>query len=148
MYGWWLVHQIISYGVAGQSLWPLIFAKEWTSFHLTGKKLGYLDVKDFLNHECVLYLKQALTPPHRQVIYVYHTLNHRFAIEIGWWSLILISRGNILRCFCSYNVVAGNEAHFVLKRSLYSSMRVDFCSLFHDVVLGSLKSIFSIGPSS
>jgi hypothetical protein len=31
-------------------------------FHLFGKKLDYLHLKDFLKKECELYLKQPLTP--------------------------------------------------------------------------------------
>ena len=38
--------------------------KYWSSFHLLGKELDYLHLKDFLKYECELYLKQPLTPPH------------------------------------------------------------------------------------
>jgi hypothetical protein len=30
-------------------------AKEWNSFHLSGKKLDYLHLKDFLKDGCELY---------------------------------------------------------------------------------------------
>ena len=40
-----------------------------------------------------------------------------------------------------YNVVE-NEAHFVLKCPLYTSVRDRFPTLFQDVVLGNLKSFF------
>ena len=49
-------------------------AKESNSFHLSGKKLGYLYLKDFLKCECELYLKQLLTPPQRKIIVAYRTL--------------------------------------------------------------------------
>ena len=36
-----------------------ILAKEWNSLYLSeeGKKLDYLDLKDFLKHKCELHLK-------------------------------------------------------------------------------------------
>ena len=61
----------------------VFLAKEWNSFHLFSKKVVYLHLKDFLNYECELYLKQPLTPPQRQIIVAYRTSNHRLAIEIG-----------------------------------------------------------------
>ena len=36
-------------------------AMKWNFFHLTRKKLGHRDLKDFLNYECESYLKQLLT---------------------------------------------------------------------------------------
>ena len=39
-------------------LWNMLFvANEWMSFHLSGKKLDYLHLKDFLNYECESYLE-------------------------------------------------------------------------------------------
>jgi len=118
-------------------------AKEWNSFHLSGKKLDYLHLKDFLKYECELYLKQPLTPPQRKIIAAYRTSNHRLAIETGRWSTIPISRDKRLCNFCSYNVVE-NEAHFVLECPLYSSIRDKFQSLFENIVLGSIKSFFQL----
>ena len=118
-------------------------AKEWNSFHLLGKKLDYLHLKDFLKYKCELYLKQSLTPPQCKVIVDYHTSNHRLAIEIGRWSTIPIARDNRLCHFCSYDIVE-NEAHFVLECPLYNSIRDKFQSLFENVVLGSLKSFFQL----
>jgi hypothetical protein len=74
------------------------------------------------------------------IIAAYWTSNHRLAIEIGWWSIILISKDKILCQLYSKNVVE-NDAHFVLKCPLYNSTR--FPSLSSIVVLvGSLKSLF------
>ena len=64
-------------------------AKEWNSFHLHGKKLDYPHLKDFLKHECQLYLKQSLTPPYHIIIVAFCTSNHRLAIETGRLSLSL-----------------------------------------------------------
>ena len=77
--------------------------KEWNSFHLSGKKLNYLHLKDFLKYECELYLKQPLAPPQCKIIVAYHTSNHELAIEIGRWIIIPISRDTRLCNFCSYN---------------------------------------------
>ena len=39
-------------------------ANKWNSFHLLGKKVDYIHLKDFLKYECaLLHLKQLLTPP-------------------------------------------------------------------------------------
>jgi hypothetical protein len=38
-------------------------AKEWNSFHLSGKKLDDLHMKDFLGYECELCWKQSMTSP-------------------------------------------------------------------------------------
>ena len=43
-----------------------------------------------------------------------------FAIEIGLWTTICISRDTRLYHFCSYNV-AENEAHFMLECPLYKA---------------------------
>ena len=43
-------------------------AKEWNSFHLFGKKLYYLQLKDFRKYECELYLKQPLTPQRKIIV--------------------------------------------------------------------------------
>ena len=113
-------------------------AKEWNSFHLSGKKLDYLHLKLY---ECELYLKQPLTPPKRKIIVAYLTMNHRLAIEIGCWLTIPISRDNRLCHFCSYNAVE-NKAQFMFECSLYNPIRDEFPSIFKDVVLWSLKSFF------
>ena len=44
-----------------------------------GKKLDYFHLKDFLEYECELYVKQPLTPPQRKMIVAYH----RLPIEFG-----------------------------------------------------------------
>ena len=41
-------------------------AKEWSSFHLSGKKLDYIHLKEFLEYECQSYLKQPLKPQQNQ----------------------------------------------------------------------------------
>ena len=64
--------------------------KEWSSFHLLGKKLDYRHLKDFLKYEYELYLKQSLTPPQRKMIATYHTSNHRLAIAPRRWPLLLL----------------------------------------------------------
>jgi hypothetical protein len=122
-----------------------ILAKKWNSFHLLGKKLDYLPLKDFLKYECALYLKQPLTPPQRKIIATYYTLNYRLAIKTGRWSTIPISRDTRLCHFCSYSTVE-NEAHFLLDCPLCKPIRAKFPSLFENVVLGSLKVFFSVGP--
>ena len=69
-------------------MWPTwtktqqFLAKEWKSFHLLGKKLDYLHLKDSLKYVCGLYLKQLLTPPQCKIIVAYHTSNQRLAIEL------------------------------------------------------------------
>ena len=62
-------------------------AKEWNSFHLFGKKLDYLHLKDFLQYKCELYLKQPLTPPQHKIIADYRTSNHRLEIETRQWTM-------------------------------------------------------------
>ena len=114
--------------------------KKWNFFHLLGKKLDYLHLKDLCKYECELYLKQPLTPPRRKITVAYHTTDHRLAIEIKWWLTILASRDNKLCYFCSYNAVE-NKAHFVLECPLYNPIRDKFPSIFGNV-LGSLKSFF------
>ena len=57
-------------------------AKEWNYFHLLGKELDYLHLKDFLKYEFELYLKQPLTPQHTTIV-AYDTSNHRLALETG-----------------------------------------------------------------
>ena len=79
--------------------------KEWNSFHLSGKKLDYLHLKDFLKYECERYLKQTLAQPQHKIVAAHYTLSHRLAIETGRWSTIPISRDNGLCYFCSYDVV-------------------------------------------
>ena len=51
----------------------VFLAKKWNSFHLYGKKLDYLHLKDFLKYECELYLKQPLTPSQHKIIDAYNT---------------------------------------------------------------------------
>ena len=46
----------------------VFLAKEWNSFHLSGKKLDYLHLKNLLKYKCELYLKQQLTTPQRKII--------------------------------------------------------------------------------
>ena len=114
-------------------------------FHLFGKKLDYLHLKDFLKYECELYLKQPLTPPQCMIIATYHTSNHRLATEIGRWTSILVSRDTRLCHFCSSNVVE-NEAHFVLECPLYNQIRDKFSSLSENVVPRTwiIKSFFQL----
>ena len=78
-------------------------AKEWNTFHLSWKKLGYLQCKDFLEYECGLYLRQPLTLPRCKIIVAYRNSNHKLAIEIGQWMTVLISGDTRLCQFCSYN---------------------------------------------
>ena len=80
----------------------VFLSKEWNSFHLFGKKLYYLRLKDSLNYDCKSYLKQPLTPLQHEIIAAYHTSNHRLAIENGRWTSIPISRDTRLCYFCSY----------------------------------------------
>ena len=126
----------------------VFLAKVRNFFHLSRKKKLYcFHLKDFLKYECELYLKQPLTPPQRNIIVTYCTLNYRLAIEIGWWSIIPISRDNRLCHFCSYSAVE-NDAHFVLGCPVHNPIRDKFPSLFANAVLGSLKSFFQLGSSS
>ena len=74
-------------------------AKEWNSFHLSGKKLDFLYHKDFLKSECALYLKQPLTPPQRKIIATYRILNHQLAIETARWLTIPPKRYQTLPLF-------------------------------------------------
>ena len=110
-----------------------------------GKKLEYLHIKDFLKYKCVLYLKQPLTPPQRNIIVAHLTSNHRLAIGIGRWSTwtIPISTYNKLCHFCSYYVVE-NEALFVLKCPLYKSIGDKYQITIWEAILGSLRSFFQL----
>jgi hypothetical protein len=56
----------------------------WKYFHLFGKKLNYLHLKDFRKYECELYMKQPLTPPQRKIIVGYHNFQIGLAIKVGW----------------------------------------------------------------
>ena len=49
-------HQEIAY----DDIKEAFLAKEWNSFHLVGKKLNYLHLKDFLKYKCEMHLKQPL----------------------------------------------------------------------------------------
>jgi hypothetical protein len=111
-------------------------------FHLSGKKLGYLHLKEFLKHKCALYLKQSLTPPHCKIVVTNCTSTHSIAIEIKLWLTIPTSKDNSLCHFCSNNA-ADNEAYFVLECPLYNFIKDKFQSLFEKVVIGSLKSFFN-----
>ena len=124
--------------IAYDDIKEAFLAQEWNSFHLLGKKLDDLQLNDFLKYKCELYFKQSLAPTQCKIIAAYRTSNHRLANEIGRWSTIPIFRDTSLCHFCSYNVVE-NEAHFVLECPLYKLIRVNFSTLFDNVVLGSLK---------
>jgi hypothetical protein len=104
-------------------------AKEWNSFHLYGKNLDYLHLKNFRKYECELYLKQPLTPPQCNIIAAYQILNHRLAIDIRRWMSIPISRDTRLCHFCSHNAVE-NETRFALECPLYNLVRDKSPSLF------------------
>ena len=80
-------------------------AKEWNSFHLSGKEVYYLHLNDFPKYECESYLKRPLAPPQRKIIVVYCTLNHRLTIEIKRWTIIPISRDTRSCHFRSYNAL-------------------------------------------
>ena len=77
------------------------------------------------------------------VIVAYHTSNRRLAIEIGWWSIILIFKDKILCELYSKNVVE-NDAHFVLKCPLYNSTRFPSLSEGHFILEAGLRT----GPNS
>ena len=84
----------------------VFLAKGWSFFsQLSGTKLDYLHLKDFLKYKCEFYLKHPLTAPQRKIIIAYHTLNHRLAIEIERWTIIPISRDTRLWHFRSYNAL-------------------------------------------
>ena len=121
-------------------------SKEWNSFHLCGKKLDYLQLKDFLTYECEMYLEQPLTLPQCKIIATYCTSNHRLAIEPHQCTSTPISRDTRLCHFCSYNVVE-NEAHFVLKCPLNDPIRDKFPSLFEKLFEGA-STLSSIRPTS
>ena len=63
-------------------------ATEWDSSRLSRKILDYLHLKDFLQYQCELELKQPSTPPRCKIIVAYCTLHHRLATEIGRRSII------------------------------------------------------------
>jgi hypothetical protein len=46
----------------------VFLAKESNSFHLLGRKLDYLHLKDLLKYKCEWYLKQPLTTSQRKII--------------------------------------------------------------------------------
>ena len=107
------------------SFYPKSIAKEWKSFHLYGKKLDYLHLKDFLKYKSEFYLKQLLTPPQRKIIVAYRTSNHRLVIETKRRTIIPISRDARLCHFFSYNAIE-NEAHFMLECPLHNPIRDKF----------------------
>ena len=125
----------------------LFLTKECNSFHVLGKKLIYLHLKDFLKYECEMYLKKSLSPPQRKIIDAYHTMNHTLAVGTERWLTIpspIFSRDNRLCHFFSY-IIVEIEAHFVLEGPLYNSMiRDKLQSLFENIILGSLKSFFQL----
>jgi hypothetical protein len=122
--------------------------KSRTLFHLFGKKLDDLHLKDFLKYKCELYLKQSLTPPQCKIIVALHTSNHRLAIETRQWTITPISRDTRLCHFCLYNVVE-DEAHFMFECLLYDPIRDNFPSPLENIVLGSLLEVsLSIKPTS
>ena len=69
----------------------VFLVKEWNSSHLSGKKLGYLHLKDFHEYKCELYLKQPLTPPQHKIIAAYHTSNHDLLLKLDNVKLSLSS---------------------------------------------------------
>ena len=84
------------------------------------------------------------------IMQVHQCLPHLESSTSDWnWTMvdIPISGDNRLFHFCSYNTVK-NEARFVLEYPLYNYIREKFWLLFENVVLGSFKSFFLIGPSS
>jgi hypothetical protein len=124
----------------------VFLAKEWKSFHLFGKKLDYLHLKDFLKYECELYLKQPLTPRvhhnTRSVLLIApQTIDLPLKLDDG--RVIPVSRDTRLCHFCSYNVIE-NEAYFVLECPLYNPIRDKFPSQFKNVVPSSLKLFFQL----
>ena len=82
-----------------------------------------------------------MTPSQRNIVGTYHTSNHRLAVKIGWWSTIPVFRDTRVCHFCSYHAIE-NESHFKLDLSSFKPIRDKFPSLFEDVVLESLKSVF------
>ena len=72
-------------------------ATKWNSLHISRKKLDSLHPKPLP--------PQPSTPPQHKNIVAYRTSNHRLAIEIGWWTIIHISRDTRLCLFCSSNVI-------------------------------------------
>ena len=121
----------------------------FTTLQFYGKKLDYLHLKNFLHSECELYLKQPLTLPQRKIIAAYHSLNHRLAIEIGRWTVILISRGTRLCHFYCYNTVKMKHISCWRVCPLYNHpIRDTFPSTFENVVPRNLKSGLSFRPTS
>ena len=47
------------------------------------EEVDYVHLKDFLEDECVLYLKQSLTSPQGKIIVACCTSNHKLAIQSG-----------------------------------------------------------------
>jgi hypothetical protein len=72
----------------------------------------------------------------------YHISNHRLATETRRWSTIPVSGDYRLCHFCPY------EAHFVGEHPMYNPIRDKFQSIFENVVLGSLKSLFQLDHQS
>ena len=99
-----------------------LFLQKMEFFPSLGQELEHLCLKDFLKHECDLYLKQSLTPPQCKIIVAHHTSNHRLVIETRRWSAVPISGDNRLCHFCLSNVVE-NEAHIVLETSFNHYLR-------------------------
>ena len=121
----------------------------FTTLQFYGKKLDYLHLKNFLHSECELYLKQPLTLPQRKIIAAYHSLNHRLAIEIGRWTVILISRGTRLCHFYCYNTVKMKHISCWRVCPLYNHpIRDTFPSTFENVVPRNLKSGLSFNQTN
>ena len=130
---WQASHTTVAYN----DIKEIFLAKEWNFFHVLGKKLDFLHLKDFyffFKYKCQLYLNQPLTPPQCMIIATYCTLNHRLAIEIGQWMTIPISRDTRLCHFCFYDTIE-NEPHFVLECSLYNPITDMFTFLLFENLL-------------
>ena len=72
----WEIHDnpITSY-IALDDIKKVYLAKVWNNtFHIVGKKLDHLHLKDFLKCKCELYLKKPLASPHHKINVVYRPL--------------------------------------------------------------------------
>ena len=83
---------------------------KWNPFHLSGKKLDNIHLKDFLKHECELYLKQPLIPSQCKIVVAYRTSNHGLAIETIQRLTNPTPRDNRFCRSCFYNIVE-NKAY-------------------------------------
>ena len=118
------------------------YVEEWNPFHLTRMRLDYFQLKDFVNYEWELLLKQLLTTPQQSLVSIPPQIlmlplklgNDRLSQSLGW------------KFYVNYALSwLWKMRHTSFWECLiHISIKTIIPSLFENVVLGSLKSIFQL----